>query len=137
MHWDLCRCSTIRESALWHLVPTRFITSDPVDRITSILVSRFILSLRQFDNQTASATYSGAAPGAPGYLYSADMLQFAARPSDSLPSFIASFAHPVHVESVPPEMEPDALVDNGSGGREMDVATPAPDTEDDILPGGL
>ena len=81
--------------------------------------------------------YSGVAPGAPGYPYSVDMLQFAAWPSDSLPSFIASFAHPVHVESVPPGMEPDALIDNGSGGWEMDVVALTTNMEDDILPSSL
>ena len=52
------------------------------------------------------------------------MLQFAAQPSDSLPSFITSFSHPVHVDSVLSETVPDSVVDDGSDSREMDVRDP-------------
>ncbi|KAI1786647.1 hypothetical protein LXA43DRAFT_1099039 [Ganoderma leucocontextum] len=105
------------------------------DPITSILTCRFILSLRQFDSNIASATCSGR--GSRGCEHAAStVLEFAAQPSESLPAFIASFAHPVHVDSAghsealsEVDCESDAVVDDGPEGREMDVVTaPARDT---------
>ncbi|KAI1782329.1 hypothetical protein LXA43DRAFT_1187693 [Ganoderma leucocontextum] len=80
------------------------------DPIASILTCHFMLSLRQFDNQEHTAS---------------TVLQFGARPSDSLPAFIASFAYPVHVDSALSQTDPDAIVDDGSEWREMDVVAPA------------
>ena len=40
------------------------------------------------------------------------MLEFAARPSDSLPASIASFAHPIHVDASGLETDFDADVDH-------------------------
>ncbi|KAI1784502.1 hypothetical protein LXA43DRAFT_210190 [Ganoderma leucocontextum] len=87
--------------------------------ITSILTCRFMLSLRQLDSSTASGTYSR--PGSRVRDHAAStVLRFAAQPSDSLPSFIASFAHPVHVDSSLSETDPDEIVDDGSEWREME-----------------
>ncbi|KAI1786612.1 hypothetical protein LXA43DRAFT_48941, partial [Ganoderma leucocontextum] len=105
------------------------------DPITSILTCRFMLSLRQFDSTIASSTFSG--PGSRVREHTsalADVLRFAAQPSDSLPSFIASFAHPVHVDSALSETDSDEIVDDGSEWREMDVVVPTQNSDNAILP---
>ena len=58
-------------------------------RITSIPVCRFLLNLRQLDH----------GDDLPSHASSSDVLQFAAQPANTLPSFIASFAQPVHSSS--------------------------------------
>ena len=102
--------------------------------ITSILTCHFILSLRQFDNTVADTTTSGPGYRAQERTGLGDMLQFAAQPSNSLPSFIASFAQPVYVESAPSETDSDKLVDDGSEWRELDVVAPTENVEDAIAP---
>ncbi|KAI1782262.1 hypothetical protein LXA43DRAFT_1104450 [Ganoderma leucocontextum] len=96
------------------------------DPITSILVCRFMLSLRQFDSSPASVTYSETGSRVRKHTASRDVLQFAAQPSDCLPASIASFAHPVHVDSAlsDSETDPDAIDDNGAEWQEMDMAAP-------------
>ncbi|KAI1784391.1 hypothetical protein LXA43DRAFT_1101431 [Ganoderma leucocontextum] len=102
--------------------------SEFYDPITSILVCRFMLELRQFDSSPASVTYDDSEMGSrvQEHTASRDVLQFAAQPSDSLPASIASFAHPVHVDSAlfDSEMDPDAINDNGAEWQEMDVVAP-------------
>ena len=102
------RRSTIRELLYRPSIPPRFLMNPCVRSITSILICRFILSLRQFDDRTASATYHCSAVclsrvREPDQLVAVPVpvpvLEFAAKPSDTLPSFIASFSHPVHVHS--------------------------------------
>ena len=65
--------------------------------VTSILLCRFILSLRQFDSAIQSATYSGLDLQLREHVAST-VLQFGAERSDSLPAVVASFAHPIHVD---------------------------------------
>ncbi|PIL32832.1 hypothetical protein GSI_04949 [Ganoderma sinense ZZ0214-1] len=98
-----------------------------VDPITSILTCHFMLSLREFDSTAMSAgttTFAESRDGDPGMAMT--MLQFGAQPSESLPSFIASFAHPVHVETAlfESETDSDTPVDDGCEWREMDVVAP-------------
>ncbi|KAI1784398.1 hypothetical protein LXA43DRAFT_1123642, partial [Ganoderma leucocontextum] len=94
--------------------------------ITSILICRFMLSLRQFDSSPASVTYHDSEMGSRvrEHTASRDILHFAAQPSDSLPAFIASFAGPVHVGSAMSETDPDAIDDDGAEWQEMDVMAP-------------
>ncbi len=93
------------------------------DSICSILTCRFILSLRQFDSTIASVRT--AARGSRAREHMTSMLEFGAQPSTSLPSFIASFAHPVHVDSEAlSEVDPEIVVD-GSECLEMDVVASA------------
>lgn len=84
-----------------------------------------MLSLREFDSITAPAVYSDTASCGPDDMMST-VLRFGAQPSDGLPSFIASFAYPVHVESALSESDSDALVDDGSEWQEMDVVAQTP-----------
>lgn len=76
-----------------------------------------MLSLRQFDASVVSATESGADSQAPDHMAST-VLQFGAQPSATLPAFIASFAHPVHLDWSPSESKPN--VDDGPEAREVD-----------------
>ena len=97
-------------------------------RVSSILVCRFMLALRRFDTSAMSTTHLGPSSESRvrDHGTASTVLQFAAQPSASLPTFIASFAQPVHVDS------------SLSGGdsddeyewREMDVVPsgPAPET---------
>lgn len=71
--------------------------------ICSILMSRFMLSLRRFDSAVASVKTSTLASRVREHMAST-VLEFRAHPSESLPPFIASFANPVHVESALSEM---------------------------------
>ncbi|PIL32849.1 hypothetical protein GSI_04966 [Ganoderma sinense ZZ0214-1] len=66
-----------------------------IDSVTSVLICRFMLLLRQFDTNTAVATCSGFGPQVEEYMAST-MFKFSAQHSYSLPAFISSFAHPVH-----------------------------------------
>ncbi|KAM5545174.1 hypothetical protein V8D89_001285 [Ganoderma adspersum] len=69
------------------------------DPITSILVCRFILSLRQFDTRSTSTTYSRPdSSRLRRSMTTTHALNFAVNSSDTLPSFLASFSHPVHVQ---------------------------------------
>ena len=90
-----------------------------VNRITSILVCRFMLSLRQFDTANARATFS-----MPSFLAREPAtLEFGVQACENLPPFIASFARPVHVE-VPPEADSDDILAGGSESesQELDAA---------------
>ena len=55
------------------------------------------------------------------------VLEFAAQPSNSLPTLISSFSHPVHVDESLFEMDPEQAADTGPQGRETDVVAPAPE----------
>ena len=55
------------------------------------------------------------------------VLEFAAQPSDSLPTLIASFAHPVHVDSDLFERDPDVIANSGSEAEEIGAAVSAPE----------
>ena len=60
-----------------------------------------MLSLRQFDSRTTSATYCRSdfsEVRGRERMDAPPVLEFAPRPSDTLPSFIASFSYPVHVD---------------------------------------
>ena len=91
--------------------------------IASILTCRFMLSLRQFESTIHSATFSGPEPQLREHMAS-KVLPFGARPGGNLPTFIASFSHPVHVESDLSEdrVYPDMTVDEGSEGEDANVA---------------
>ncbi|PIL32819.1 hypothetical protein GSI_04936 [Ganoderma sinense ZZ0214-1] len=86
-----------------------------------------MISLRQFDSSIAPVpTFSMAASRVREYTAST-VLQFAAQPSDTLPSFIASFAHPIHVDSILSDADSDATFaseSDGSEWREMDGIAP-------------
>ncbi len=97
---------------------TVFLTSGFARSLASILVCRFMLALRQFDSSNASATDSGTSPIRDDT--ASTVLRFGAQPSESLPAF---FAHPVHVDWSLSETEPDAIADDRSEWRDLDVAT--------------
>ena len=67
-----------------------------------------MLSLRQFEANMESATYSGTGTRCGEHAVSRVRFQCSAQPSESLPSFIASFAHPVHIN--------DSLFEEGFAG---------------------
>ncbi len=93
-----------------------------------------MLSLRQFDAMVASgATNSGIGTQGQEHTYSVPVLQFAAQASDSLPSFLASFAHPVHVELVLEDSGVALIDDVPDLGRELDAVAPTPNLEN-IIP---
>ena len=94
-----------------------------------------MLSLRQFDSHVGPSTDSGMGSHLEGRTTLVDVLQFAAQPSDSLPPSIASFAHPVYVESALTETDSDGLVNDGSEWRELDAVAPTKNLEDAIAPG--
>ncbi|PIL32838.1 hypothetical protein GSI_04955 [Ganoderma sinense ZZ0214-1] len=102
------------------------------DPIAAILTCRFMLSLRRFDSTISSPTYFATGSRLRGQAAST-MLQFAAPASDTLPAFIASFAHPVYVDSS--FADHDALVDDDdrSEWREMDAVARSPDSEGTVL----
>lgn len=79
--------------------------------ITSILVCRFILSLREFDSNVAYSTSRGVGSRIREHTAST-VLEFAARSSDTLPPFIASFAHPIHVDSGLSEVDSNISTDD-------------------------
>ncbi|KAM5543652.1 hypothetical protein V8D89_002903 [Ganoderma adspersum] len=92
--------------------------------ITSIIVCRFMLSLRQFDASIAYATRSGIGSDSPVREHTAGsiVLQFAAQPADSLPPFLSSFAHPIHVDSDLSETDSDLeIIDDGRGPASSNV----------------
>ena len=107
--------------------------------ITSILVCRFMLSLREFDATKASRTIS--IPDLQGSQVlehaGSTFLQFAAEPSHSLPAFIASFANPVHVHSdddwsdKPSDSDSDVTTSHGTG--DLETAEAAPSSELDVV----
>ncbi|KAM5543380.1 hypothetical protein V8D89_002965 [Ganoderma adspersum] len=90
------------------------------DPIASILICHFMLSLPQFDSNAAFAADSGAGSRIRDHMASTG-LQFGVQPSELLPAFIVSFAHPVHVDWSLSETEPGTIVNNGSERQEMDV----------------
>ncbi|PIL32833.1 hypothetical protein GSI_04950 [Ganoderma sinense ZZ0214-1] len=90
------------------------------DPLASILVCRFMLSLRQFDASVSYATELGTDSRLRDHTAST-VLRFGAQPSESLPALIAPFAHPVHVDWSQSETEPEAVSDRGSEWRETDV----------------
>ncbi|KAM5545111.1 hypothetical protein V8D89_001222 [Ganoderma adspersum] len=65
------------------------------------------------DPTVASTTYFGMGSRARERMAST-LLEFGARPSNSLPPLIASFAHPVHVDESLFEIDPDQIVNDGS-----------------------
>ena len=52
------------------------------------------------------------------------VLEFGAQPSDSLPATIASFAHPVHVDTILAEMDQDAIFDTEFEGQATSAVVP-------------
>ena len=98
-----------------------------------------MLSLRQFDSELANPTsYIGGGTQSRDQTVST-VIRFGAQPSESLPPFIASFAHPVHVGWSLSESDldfcgegdtdADGLDENGrSEWREMDVVARALET---------
>ena len=69
-----------------------------------------MLSLRRFDSAIGSATCSEMVREH----MASTVLEFSARPNDSLPALIASFAHPVHVDSELFDADSDSVANNGS-----------------------
>ena len=84
----------------YNLIPLLTDSDHGRRRITSILVCHFMLYLREFDSNV-SATFS--LPEIQGSQIrehvGSTFLEFSASPSHNLPTFIASFANPVHVHS--------------------------------------
>ena len=73
--------------------------------MTSMLICRFILSLRKFDSRTICVTSSS------GIRAHLPVIEFAAQQSDTLPSFLGCFSHPVHTYSDILEMVVDSDTD--------------------------
>ncbi|KAM5545178.1 hypothetical protein V8D89_001289 [Ganoderma adspersum] len=90
------------------------------DPITSILICRFILSLRQFNSRTASPSYSRTSFRVGEHLVTTLVPEFAAKPGDILPDFIASFSHPVHTDSDLSETDIDSDAGDLSPGTRAD-----------------
>ena len=111
----------IRGSHAWHLGPTSISNSNLARSITSILVCRFMLSLRQFDTTITLATISGVHCPDREHLGTSMVLEFGAQHSTSLPSFVASFAHPVHVNSAMSEIDTCAIVNDRPKSSDIDV----------------
>lgn len=61
------------------------------------------------------------------------VLEFGAQPSDSLPALIASFAHPIHVDSELLEIDEDPIANHGPE-REIDTVALAPDVQSRSVP---
>lgn len=76
--------------------------------IPSVLTCHFVLSLRQFE---AFSAHRGT------HHTASTVLDFAAQTSGNLPPFIASFAHPIHVDSALSDMDPDAIIEDSDGLR--------------------
>ncbi|KAM5545119.1 hypothetical protein V8D89_001230 [Ganoderma adspersum] len=107
-------------------VPDKVLDADSLldlfyDPITSILVCHFILSLRRFDTSAAATTYNEARLQSREHTHSRSVLQFAAQPSDTLPSFIASFAQPVHTESLWSETDSETTVNGNRSVKSRDI----------------
>ncbi len=68
-----------------------------------------------------------------------EVLQFAVKPSESLPSFIAPFGNPVHVASILSEIEQNAILNDESEWLGIDGAssesTPERDPGESPAPG--
>ncbi|KAM5545059.1 hypothetical protein V8D89_001170 [Ganoderma adspersum] len=119
------------------VIPTAETPFDMIsDSITSILVCRFMLSLRQVNSTIAPATLSvPVSPVREGKASAA--LEFGAQTTNDLPPFLASFAHPIYVNSDLSETDPDATFGSGSEWEETDQATltlTTPCSQDDIRP---
>ncbi|KAM5545073.1 hypothetical protein V8D89_001184, partial [Ganoderma adspersum] len=118
-------------------LPVNALNADTVvttlyDPISSIIVCRFMLSLRQFDSTIASMpTLSLRASQIHEHMAS-KVLKFAAQPTDSLPSFIESFSHPIHVHSALDDMDPESNVGDAEGSdsewHDMNVSIPTSKT---------
>ena len=85
-----------------------------------------MLSLRQFDSTTGLATFSLPDGSLVRERTTSTVLEFAAQPGNALPRFIASFAHPVHIES---EMGLDAIPEESSGSRRRPIDVEPPTAE--------
>ena len=70
-----------------------------------------MLSIRAFDS---TVSYTATLPRIPTEHDTSMVLPFWAQPSENLPTFISSFAHPVHVDSPLSERDPDVTADDGS-----------------------
>ena len=81
-----------------------------------------MLSLPKFDaNILAPSIYPGTASQSGDYTI-LSVVQFGAQPNESLPLFLASFAHPVHVDwTLNPDMDADTRDDEGLEWLETDV----------------
>lgn len=92
-------------------------------RIVSILVCRFMLSIRAFDS---TLSYTATLPRITTEHAASLVLPFGAQPSENLPTFISSFAHPVHVDSPLSERDPDVTVDGGPEWRAIHLPVAGP-----------
>ena len=92
-----------------------------------------MILLRQFDSTIASATLPEVAPHLRDSTASV-VLQFGAQPSKNLSNFIASFAHPVHVESVLSSVDSEEILEGVDEveWRQVDArAPPSPSHSED------
>lgn len=105
---------------------TSFLTNRGYSRsITSILICRFILSLRQFDSTVSLATFSAPGSRSPESNTHSMPLELTACPSDGLPPFIASFAHPVHANPSPCEAHVDSIGEDSGELKSRDIGAVA------------
>ena len=93
-----------------------------------------MLSLRQFDSTAAAASLPEVASQLREHTASA-VLEFGAQPSDSLPSFIASFAHPVHVDPILSETDNEAVVEGADEPERQPLAKTPSDQGSRLAPG--
>ncbi|KAM5543382.1 hypothetical protein V8D89_002967 [Ganoderma adspersum] len=112
------------------------------DLITSILVCRFMLSLREFEYTAASMPTFSLPEIQGGENTGSVALEFAAQPSDTLPALISPFAHPVHVDSFDPsEIDEDEILGLEDKPEEQEIvpgeSTREPETifADNAAPG--
>lgn len=110
--------------------------------VTSILVCRFMLSLRRVNSAHVPATLSvPRSPVRESKAKVSGVLEIGAWPSDSLPPFLASFAYPLHVDSDLSEVDSDATLGGGSeweeaGQPRLTLTTLTPSSHDSRLSPG-
>ncbi|KAM5545065.1 hypothetical protein V8D89_001176 [Ganoderma adspersum] len=105
-------------------IPGDFVEDSGAIRDHSEFVEAFIDP--QFESTLEAATNSMAGSRVREHMAST-VLEFGAHPGESLPSFIASFVHPVHLDSTLSEIDLEETVEDSSGWelREIDVEAPS------------
>ena len=93
-----------------------------------------MLSLQEFDRSITDVTYSGMSSRIREHVAST-ILEFRAQPNETLPAFIASFAHPVHIDVTMAERDPDAIAEDRYEGREVDMVGPTSEVPSSQGPG--
>ena len=89
--------------------------------MSSILLCRFMLSLREFDSTNAAATISVHGSQVREHHRASTVLEFGGQPRRSLSAFIAPFANSIHIGSNLSKMDDNDVVVDGRSERESGV----------------